>query len=135
MRTYAESMAAGLEAHRRSAVEREEIAAIFEELDSQIRVETNQAMRVIRAEDVLVHGSDNKRYILVAINCRSSYRDEIGRIEESSGGYPVTVLFADTSHTADNADDLKHALNQLLSHPCTGGTIKWVLLGRSPDGR
>lgn len=133
MTTYAEAMNAGLEAHRRSSIDREEIASIFEDLDSQIRVETKQVMRIVRSADGAFRGNVPTKYVLMAINNRSPFRSEIGHIEESAGGYPVTVRFVDLSYPADNADGLKHELRQLLSHPDTGRVIKWVLLGRSPD--
>lgn len=122
----------GIEAADQAAKDREEIAAVFAELNAQLSQATNDTVEISRREvlnafeaiTALSAGRvKEKKWCLVAASKITNASTEIAQWEQARTAYPCAIRFADNFFSCTNRQGLERALAMLLQDPIVGAVI------------
>ena len=146
MANYAEAFAEGLQAHKKAARAKAEIADVLRSFSEEVRlasdraipgVETRSLSRVLpprtfrEAVDSFGTPRHEEYEALVATN-RAGKEGELCEIGVAVEGYPVRLAFGGGDIRCHDRLSLEEALAALLKHPNTGAVVA-RLMGESSE--
>jgi len=135
MAKYIDSLNKGLSAAKDAERNREEIAAIFRELNEQLAIATDGKVAIERIEFRepsvlpglgLASIFDRKKYWALAVvflPSKTVAPAEIARWEQDNSGYPCRVMFGVDKYYCDDKAGLEGVLETLLADAAVGEVL------------